>query len=564
MTSKIFKISAVAATVAASFAANAALYNVYPEHPEGANTSILTYGVAISPETVKSGTNTCWDEACSESTSAMATEVKRYREGFNYRDEAPFFLPFGWNYLDDDWDGFRNYCRNYLGYADTLCENWANAQYNNGYKNEWVDKNFAGSIAYLNGSVVKADVNTVVTDIYNDGGTLKPVGSSQDTNITAYRSFKGFVASDSVTETGAADFNSALYWARKELATAAGTKIFTVGSITRNNINTDNRRIYTSKPSVWLGTSPAVLTEIPWPNSDRKENGDNRSQGSARDIIVDSNDNSILYAVGYTSDGDVRLKAAVFKSKDSGSTWEAFGSGGSNLVTGFPFDSEKYANQTLQAVNNNKIAIGTTKLNERQSGAYANSLFYVTNLDAPAYTAFSGSIFFTGANGKAGAINNHNDVVGTIDFESHPESSGSGGKPRAQRGFITNLGAAPATVPGSAAPIGGQARYLDDLTYGSGASTDNNQFRIVEASDINDAGVIAATAYFCSGGFESEAIDAKCTAGASLVGVKLVPISSSDRSITPRPVTQTTVERQGGSLGILVLTVLGLLGFRRK
>jgi len=77
--------------------------------------------------------------------------------------------------------------------------------------------------------------------------------------------------------------------------------------------------------------------------------------------------------------------------------------------------------------------------------------------------------------------------------------------------------------------------------------------------------VIAATAYYCAGGFDSTAIDAKCTAGASLAGVKLVPISGrTANDITPRPVTQTTVERQGGSLGILLLTVLGLLGFRRK
>ncbi|MEX0333923.1 DUF3466 family protein [Vibrio tubiashii] len=552
MTSKIFKISAVAATVAASFAANAALYNVYLDETSGIspNTSRQIYGSAISPETT-----VCWSNSCDADTSVMVTEVKNYREGFSYRDEAPFFLPNGWDYLDDNWDGFKRYCRDYLGYADTLCENWATAQYTNGYAREQ-GGNFDSSIAYLdsnrNGTATAVKPENAVVNSINFTGTgpapraVEPVGNAR--NGTTNRNL-GFVGATDDTASGS-DFLSSHYWVNKSLTTAAGSQVFTVGSITRDNVEVGNSLISTSKPTVWLsGTS----TELNWAGN-RIDNSNSKAQGSLRDIIVDSTNNATVYAVGYTSDGDVRLKAAVFKGTYSAPNW-SWNTG--TLVGGFPFASEEYVNQTLQAVNDNKIAIGTAKLRRAQNGAYANSLFYVDNLDSPVQKAFSGSIFFEGANGLAGNINNHNDVVGTVDFETHAETNG---KPRAQRAFIANLG----YIDGSSAPIGGQARYLDDLTNGS-ASTDNNQFRIIQAADINDAGVIAATAYYCAGGFDSTAIDAKCTAGASLAGVKLVPISGrTANDITPRPETQTTVERQGGGLGILVLTVLGLLGFRRK
>ncbi|MCG9576370.1 DUF3466 family protein [Vibrio tubiashii] len=540
MSSKIFKISAVAATIAASFAANAALYNVYLEAPEGASTDKQTYGVAIAPDTT-----VCWTGSqCVETNYAIATEVKRFRDGFSYRDEAPFFLPFGWNYLDDNWDGFKRYCRDYLGYSDTLCENWATAQYTNGYKKEQ-DKIFAGSIAYIDTAEIYPE-----SAIVNSLKSGKATGNKIDANNGGQPRSQAFTSLDgstttilSLTDVGASPqtFKESHAWKTIE----DGGIYYTVGSVstTHNHATSDNN----SYAAVWIGN--ALQEPIAWQGD--ASNGDNRAHGSARDVIKDG---ANMYAVGYNSDGDERFKAAVFKSADSGVTWNK-----GTLVSGFPFATEEYVNQTLQAVNDNKIAIGTAKLRRRLNGAYANTLFYVPDVSAttPSYTEFSGSIFFSGANGLAGSINNHNDVVGTVDFETHAETNG---KPRAQRAFIANLG----YIDGSSAPIGGQAHYLDDLTNGS-ASTDNNQFRIIQAADINDAGVIAATAYYCAGGFDSTAIDAKCTAGASLAGVKLVPISGrTANDITPRPVTQTTVERQGGSLGILVLTVLGLLGFRRK
>ncbi|NVD06639.1 DUF3466 family protein [Vibrio sp. JPW-9-11-11] len=523
MSRNSLRITTLAATVAASFGVNAALYNVYMSAPEGASSSLQTYGVAVSDETMN-----CWSASCGASTSELAVEVKRYREGFQYRDEAPFFLPFGWTYLDDGYDGFRSYCRNFLGYQTTQCDIWADAQYTSGYKNE-VDGNYAGSIAYLNGGSELFAENTVVNSINSAG---QPVGNTR--NGGSNRNL-GYIDTTLDTVSGS-DFLSSQYWVSKSLSGS----VYTVGSVSRNNVDTGNSKTYTSKPTVW---KDGTANELNW-QGNRSENGDAKAQGSIRDIV----ETSALYAVGYSSDSDVRLKAAVFKSTDSGTSWTT------TLVSNFPYDSSEYANQTLKSVNDNGIAIGTAKLNRALNGAYANTLFYVSDLETPSYKAFSGDIFFTGANGKAGAINNHDEVVGTIDYERHSETNGN---PRAKRAFIAPLSSK------AQAPLNSKAWYLDDLTYGSGASTNNNQYRIIEAADINDAGVIAATAYYCASGWDSEAINASCNAGASLVAVELVPIQGAT-SITARPVEQETVERKGGTLGLFVLSLLGLFGFRRK
>ncbi|EGA66133.1 DUF3466 family protein [Vibrio brasiliensis] len=533
MSSNIFKVSLVAATVAASFGANAALYNVYLEAPEGTSSSLQTYGVAIAPNAT-----VCWSNACSESTSVMATEVKRYREGYQYRDESPFFLPFGYDYLEDNLDGFRSYCRNYLGYTDTLCDDWGTQQYTNGYKKEQ-DGDYAGSIAYLDGTQLSYSQNTVVNSIDDSGDTVGNTNNGATNRMLAFVD----VEQDEFKPADTSDFEESHAWAKKNLN---GTD-YVVGSITRDNAGTSIER--TSKATVWkdIGGGSFDEVEISWSSAAARDRY--MPQGSARDIMYDAG-TTTYYAVGYNSDSNERLRAAVFESSD-GTTWT------SSFVDDFPYEESEYANQTLQAVNDNGIAIGTAKLNQALNGAYANTLFYVNSLSSPTYKAFSGSIFFSGANGKAGNINNHNDVVGAIDFESHKETNG---KPRAKRAFIANLG-----TTSDSAPIGGVARYLDDLTYGSGASTNNNQYRIIEAADINDAGIIAATALYCSGGFDSEAIDADCSSGGSYVGVKLVPINGQTANdISARPVAQETIERQGGTIGFITLTLLGLLGFRKK
>ncbi|MCQ6497985.1 DUF3466 family protein, partial [Vibrio parahaemolyticus] len=67
----------------------------------------------------------------------------------------------------------------------------------------------------------------------------------------------------------------------------------------------------------------------------------------------------------------------------------------------------------------------------------------------------------------------------------------------------------------------GKACFLDDLTNGANdhsasardISDSNNDFRIINASDINDAGVISATAMKCAGGYDTTAHNSNCSSG---------------------------------------------------
>lgn len=531
MSSKIFKVSAVAATVAASFAANSALYNVYKYEDAADNEIVQTYGVAIAP--AANGATSCFDTSCAQSDYAIAYEGKKYQEGFQYRDESPFLVNFGFDYIDQGeniYDNFRSYCYSYLGYTDTICENWATVQYTDGYANE-VGGDITNSRAFIEFSPERqSDGNVVINSINANGNPVGNYQSNLDVRNVAFA--EGLTV-------GTAERSRA--WAQVTDGTT-----YTVGSVsTKYGSGTD----YTSKAAIWNGST---LNAVDWVGAAPRDRV--MPQGSARDIaLVNGTD---LLAVGYNSDGDERLRASVFYN--DGSTWK------SRFVSGFDGgdrDLDNYLNTVLSDVNDNGIAIGTYKLRDVISnGAYSNGLFYVTDVTSttPTATRFSGGIFFTGANGLAGAINNNDEVVGTVDFETHREVDG---KPRAQRGFI-------APMPNSnnwVAPLQGKAWYLDDLTYGDNASAPNNEYRIIQAADINDAGVIAATAYHCEGGYASQSIDAACNTTSKLVAVKLVPIqNATSTDITSRPVETDKVERQGGSLGFFALTLLGLLGFRRK
>ncbi|MGL6054277.1 MAG: DUF3466 family protein, partial [Vibrio metschnikovii] len=188
------------------------------------------------------------------------------------------------------------------------------------------------------------------------------------------------------------------------------------------------------------------------------------------------------------------------------------------------------------------------------------------DINDPKANFLNGSLFFAGAGGKAGAINNFNEIVGQIDTE---ETREAGGKPRRKRGFIYPYGTEQqGSVPERQAIFNNRAWLLDDLTNGGQFSGDNNQYRIIAATDINDAGVIAATALKCTGGYDSTAHNAQCGAGKGqekTVAVKLVPIAGKNHEdISPRGTDELVVERNGAGLGLWSLILGGLLWFRRK
>ncbi|MBN3493108.1 DUF3466 family protein [Vibrio neptunius] len=526
MSSNMFKLSSITFAVVASFGANAAIYNVYDYQPV-VDSNAKTYGVAVEPETTN-----CWGNACDQSTSKIAYEEKLYYEGFNYRDEAPFRYEFGYDLLEEGYDGFTSYCSKYLGYNSTLCDDWATDQYTNGYARESSAVN--NSYAYIENasSQVQSTQNNVIVNSFATG--------SGDAVGTYYGgSLKNRTVAYSDTSLDSTGYDQSKVWAK--------SGALYVGSVTKQSTNNTND--YYSYGAVWNGST---LNRINWV-SDVGEDGRSMPQGSARDLADVS---GTTYAVGYNSDSDEKPVAAVFNLTNLGSIPTSF-------VSRFQNESN-YLSSILTSVNTNGIAIGEVKYSTPLNGAYANSLFYITDPANPngSYNEFSGDIFFSGASGKAGAINNNDEVVGAVDNQTHHESGG--GKPRSQRAFIAPL------TSNAKAPLNNRAWYLDDLTNDGSTSSTNNQFRIIDATDINDAGVISGTALYCSGGYDSTAIDSKCNGGVTgsekTIAVKLVPINGATTSdIQARPVTQEDkVDRQGGSLGFFALTLLGLLGFRRK
>ncbi len=304
-----------------------------------------------------------------------------------------------------------------------------------------------------------------------------------------------------------------------------------------------------------------------------------------RDFVVKD---STVYGVGYNTydSGNNYMNATVFvgRLKDSADpssiksyewTYDKQISGAQQRIDG----DTVHTNSRLTNVNSNFVAIGEAK----RSGAYLmptgsapNRLFVVDDVTADSVSAYYlaevGGIFFSGAGGQMGGINSYNEIVGQLDAEKTREEEG---KPRRKRGFIYTYkknNELPSTRAESI--FGDQPWFLDDLTNGandqSASSRDisdtNNEFRIISASDINDAGVISATAMKCAGGYDTTAHNSFCSNGEEkIVAVKLKPIPGATKAnIQPRSVEEEAAERQGAGLGWLALTMLGLFGFRRK
>jgi hypothetical protein len=295
-----------------------------------------------------------------------------------------------------------------------------------------------------------------------------------------------------------------------------------------------------------------------------------------------------LYGVGFDTvngSGDLQdMNASVFISNGidlSSATWETKQVSGAQVNSGSSNDDAVYSNSVVADINDNLLAVGYAKRNGYvpESGSAANKAFVVDNIASGSPSAnftLQGSLFFTGAGSEAKALNNFNEFVGQVDAETTREVDGS---ERRHRGFIYPY-QADGTDASRIALFDSKAWWLDDLT--NGANTDgqdfsdqNNFFRIIDASDINDAGVISATAIKCTVNGVAQQYDttshnsycgnASSDAVEEVVAVKLVPISgATSADIKARGTDSQNVERQGAGLGVFALTLLGFLGFRRK
>ncbi|MCQ1059847.1 DUF3466 family protein [Photobacterium sp. ZSDE20] len=224
-------------------------------------------------------------------------------------------------------------------------------------------------------------------------------------------------------------------------------------------------------------------------------------------------------------------------------------------------------------INKNNKVIGVAKNFRSDNRSYVERMFVYDNEEKPNAPTFLDTsiseLFFNGANGHPGAINNNDQIVGRLDAESVNQVDG---RFRRQRAFTYAMG----DIEGSVALKKGDVYFLDDLINDGDENGTANMYRIFEATGINDAGVISATAYKCVGTdgkeqpYDDLTTDSFC-AGAQedaierTVAVKLVPISAADEpTVQERPKSEANIERSGGSLGILAMAFLGFLGFRRR
>ncbi|EKO3893651.1 DUF3466 family protein [Vibrio metschnikovii] len=558
MSSNMFKLTAISAMILSTTSASAALYQVIEVKPQTTFAFESVYGVAIQPGNVVGGNSLgCFADGTTDCESSfklagetrlVATHAGQAIDGLSYREEAPFGIDNGFIYVQDDERDFERYCRTDLRYA--ICETWADIRWNV-WKKEINGDQTPNSIAFIEGQATPIDEtkNVVVNSLTSDE---KPIGikiAAGDVTGSRRNSVKALVANTRINIDAGLQTRA---WKTD------GT--YTVGSVAHEKTNNQGN-FYTSKGAIWdsLGT----MTEIPWQTTNPER--DNRlAQGSLRDVTVKDGN---IYAVGYNTFYDDRnfMQASVSSVKVGESNWITKPVTGATVRENGTGGDFIHSHSLLTAVNEHGIAIGEAKLSRAESGAYANRLFVVPEINDPKANFLNGSLFFAGAGGKAGAINNFNEIVGQIDTE---ETREVGGKPRRKRGFIYPYGTElQGSVPERQAIFNNRAWLLDDLTNGSEFS-DNNQYRIIAANDINDAGVIAATALKCTGGYDSTAHNAQCGAGKGqekTVAVKLVPIAGkTHEDISPRGMDDLVVERNGAGLGLWSLILGGLLWFRRK
>jgi uncharacterized protein DUF3466 len=296
------------------------------------------------------------------------------------------------------------------------------------------------------------------------------------------------------------------------------------------------------------------------------DNRDRSYQASAQAVELVNN---LPIAVGFATDSVdndyYAPRAAIFESKAAGSslTWTEKFIPGIDIERG---NDRIYSYTVATDINANNVVVGVGKNFRAENRSYAEAIFIYDNQNDSLKmldSSVNANIFFEGSNGRPSAINGNNQVVGWVDSETVNQIDG---RERRQRAFTYIAG--DTAIAGSPLTAGG-SWMINDLTYGDESNQtvkNNNQYRITQATDINDAGVISATAFMCDGGYDSFSNEAQCGGGGAgkerVVAVKLVPIP--DGTVDVRPEESGTIKRSGASFGMFALTLLGLFGFRRR
>ncbi|MEZ8055393.1 MULTISPECIES: DUF3466 family protein [Vibrio] len=574
MTCNKFKLTTVAALVLAATNANAALYKVVevatPSSIVGASE---TFGVAIQPAAV-TGTESCFTDATIGGVACdsfkLAGETRNSLEAISYREEVPFAMDAVFQYLQE-FDDFKNYCNRELRYS--TCESWAKTRWEDTWFKERNNLSYVNAKAFIEGGAILDTRNTVINSLDKDAN---PLGVKSE----------GTIRNNAIFTTTAKPAGSSETRAWKAIKASNGI-VYNVGSVSTSETITETSTpdpVFSSKAAIWDGTN---TKQIDWTRGGTARQGDYYAQGSMRSI---AESDTKFYGVGYnTVDGSRDLQdmnASVFISKsldlaDSANTWTTKSIEGAKVNSNSSNDY-KYSNSVATDINKNLFVIGNSKRNGRvpENGSAGSKMFVVTNASVatPTATYLTGGIFFAGSSGEARAVNNFNEIVGQVDAETTREVDGS---ERRHRGFIYPYQAT-GTDPSRIDLFQNKAWFLDDLTNDGNVAGENNKFRIIDASGINDAGVISATAIKCmidtngdgrgndERAYDTTSHNSYCAGAASnaveeVVAVKLIPIEGKGKSdIQARSTDTAKVDRKGGSLGWFALTVLGLLGFRRK
>ncbi|HDZ9486838.1 DUF3466 family protein [Vibrio cholerae] len=559
-----FKRSILASAVLlATQTANAALYQVMEVTPSTGQSYGSAWGVAIQPST---GADSCFNNStvgsvnCQNFALAGETRIEKAStgkavDGLSYRDEVAFGIDNAFVYVQERND-FERYCYSELLYS--TCNTWADPHWNL-WQAEINSTQVANSIAFIGtgttGAPIDESQNVIVNSLTSNA---TPIGINVKTgDVTTYRRNANAIQARS---TVAPNITDALYTRAWKT-----DGVYTVGSISRSSNNNEGAYFY-SKPAIWKNSNGETV-ELSWPTGTEPNRNNRLAQGSMRNVVENGGK---LYAVGYSSyDTDNHyMQASVFELDNTSNfsnaaSWTTKAVSGAESRIGGDYI---HSNSVVTDVNKNLVALGSAKRagSRPENGAAGNRLFVIEDVSASTPTAnfLTGGIFFTGAGGKAGAINSYNEIVGQVDANDTRENDG---KPRRKRGFIYPY-SANGSEPSRMAIFANKAWLLDDLTNDNTATGNNNQFRIIDATDINDAGVISATALKCSGGYDTTAHNSLCSnREETVVAVKLVPIvNATSANIQQRSTEEQASERKGGSFGLGLLMVLGVLGFRRK
>ncbi|EJL6410801.1 DUF3466 family protein [Vibrio cholerae] len=562
-----FKSSILASAVLlATQTANAALYQVMEVTPSTGQSYGSAWGVAIQAST---GTDSCFNNStvgsvnCQNFALAGETRIEKAStgkavDGLSYRDEVAFGIDNAFVYVQERND-FERYCYNELLYS--TCNTWADPHWNR-WQAEINSTQVANSIAFIGtgttGAPIDESQNVIVNSLTSNA---TPIGINVKTgDVTTYRRNANAIQARLPSTISAPNVADALYTRAWKT-----DGVYTVGSISRSSNNNEGAYFY-SKPAIWKNSNGETV-ELSWPTGTEPNRNNRLAQGSMRDVVENGGK---LYAVGYSSyDTDNNyMQASVFELDNTSNfsnaaSWTTKAVSGAESRIGGDYI---HSNSVVTDVNKNLVALGSAKRagSRPENGAAANRLFVIEDVSASTPTAnfLTGGIFFTGAGGKAGAINSYNEIVGQVDADETRENDG---KPRRKRGFIYPY-SANGSDPSRMAIFANKAWLLDDLTNDNTATGNNNQFRVIDATDINDAGVISATALKCSGGYDTTAHNSLCSnREETVVAVKLVPIvNATSANIQQRSTEEQASERKGGSFGLGLLMVLGVLGFRRK